>query len=359
MRRLFICSTPYQILNAINIAFHEQQVQNDILIVKAFDLEMLDDLYLREVFSSIYFSRLVKYSDNSLHRYFQRIHYLLTPEAFLRDHIEHIERIDIDSLCHYNEICFSYLLSECEAIMALNREAEIIRMEDGIGSYFGDIYAQSFGWKYFLFARLFKRGYAISTPSRIILNNTSFYKNYDSEKACPAPKFDDEFVRFANRVFKSSSPTYRHLIWLSQPLNLFKEKPELLQGFSEYLSAWQNDLCVKVHPREIILDAYRQLYIVEDKGLWELSIHNIDIESKILLGVYSSAQFTPKILFDKEPYVILLYKLFPEVIENQDEMENFIRIFIESYRNRNKVFIPESFEDVSEILDELCKQDKM
>ena len=350
MRRIFICSTPYQIMNALNVAFHDEQTENDLMIVESFDLSRLSMQAMETCFNNVYFSRRVHYSSFKLKRYVQRTKYLLCPQKYLEDHLRKSSKSGNETFQHYDEICYSYLLSECEALIAMNREADIIRMEDGIGSYFGDIYAQSFGWKYFLFAKVFRVGYAISKPRKIVLNNIDLYHNKDRGIACQAPEFDKDFVEYANTVFGGGSPDYHRLIWLTQPLNIFIEKPELLSHLSNFLASWRDDMSVKVHPREAIDDNYNMYDVVEDKSIWELTIHNIDVENKILLGVYSSAQFTPKILFDKEPYVILLYRLFPKVLENQEEMEEFIRFFKQSYRNKNKVIIPESWQSLQQVL---------
>ena len=55
--------------------------------------------------------------------------------------------------------------------------------------------------------------------------------------------------------------------------------------------------------------------ILSTIGPWESAINDIDdIESKILISISSTAIITPKLMCNKEPYVISLVYIFEEYI---------------------------------------------
>lgn len=68
---------------------------------------------------------------------------------------------------------------------------------------------------------------------------------------------------------------------------------------------------MKIHPTKFI-DIYDELDIKIDcfQQMWELAWCFDDItKNNVLIGFSSTALITPKLLFNKEPIVICLYKL--------------------------------------------------
>lgn len=73
---------------------------------------------------------------------------------------------------------------------------------------------------------------------------------------------------------------------------------------------------------------------------------------KILMSVFSSACIMPKIMFDEEPFVILLYKLIDvsdETAINSDIIDLVYKVK-ESYQNPERFVIPETFEELTQII---------
>lgn len=112
---------------------------------------------------------------------------------------------------------------------------------------------------------------------------------------------------------------------------------------------------IKAHPRQ-------KESTLGGKGLsvstnhtipWEVEILNIDIRKKIQITIFSGACVSPKLLFDEEPIVIFLYKLLPvdESVWGED-MIHFADELGNTYRDRSRYFIPESFEE----FEDYCKK---
>ena len=67
----------------------------------------------------------------------------------------------------------------------------------------------------------------------------------------------------------------------------------------------------------------------------------------------------PKILKNVEPYVIFLYKLlFDDLDEDYwKNIEVFIRKFKANYSKTNKIIVPETIEELEKIMDKLKKEE--
>ena len=89
----------------------------------------------------------------------------------------------------------------------------------------------------------------------------------------------------------------------------------------------------------------------------ELECCNTISDNHILIGGFSTAQLMPKILDGAEPYLIFVYKLFFDSKELSSTFwkstETFIYKFRDQYKNKNKVFIPETMEEFKAILEKL------
>ena len=76
-----------------------------------------------------------------------------------------------------------------------------------------------------------------------------------------------------------------------------------------------------------------------------------DIEDRVLVGICSTAMYSPKLIFGKEPYVIDLHKIaFGEEKKVYSELCNKMRSL---YQDSQKVFCPETLEDLLEIINKL------
>ena len=112
---------------------------------------------------------------------------------------------------------------------------------------------------------------------------------------------------------------------------------------------------VKAHPRQ-------RKSTLSGKGIavslnhtipWEIEIMNVDIHKKVQITIFSGACVSPKLLFDEEPIVIFLYKLLPlEASVWGEDMIKFANELGNTYQDKSKYFIPETFEE----FEEYCKK---
>ena len=76
---------------------------------------------------------------------------------------------------------------------------------------------------------------------------------------------------------------------------------------------------------------------------WEVLLLNLDLEDRIFVSVHSTACLTPKLVFDQEPTVILLYRLVEELFERLPPHlrpnEAFFQAVRDTYRRPERFLI--------------------
>ena len=118
---------------------------------------------------------------------------------------------------------------------------------------------------------------------------------------------------------------------------------------SQYID--KRDVIVKSHPRqkqsalrELGFDMYERYTIP-----WEVLTFNQNMNDKTLLCIFSTSCTNPKLMFDEEPRVIMLYKLIGiDYSFFGKGMIDFVEGVGKLYRDKDKFFIPESWEELEE-----------
>ncbi len=120
----------------------------------------------------------------------------------------------------------------------------------------------------------------------------------------------------------------------------------------------RESVAVKLHPSTGDSGYGPDIITIKTKIPFELFAGSIDIENKIIIAIYSTACFTPKQVFDKEPTVIFLYKLV-----NADSGGIINKNFFDGsaglkkkYSASEKVIVAEDLEDITATLDAHLKR---
>lgn len=124
----------------------------------------------------------------------------------------------------------------------------------------------------------------------------------------------------------------------------------------DMLSLWKNvsrfinkdTTIVKSHPRqkesalrELGFDMYERYTIP-----WEVLILNQNMNDKTLLSIFSTSCVNPKLMYDEEPRIILLYKLIGmDYLFFGEGMIKFVEGVANLYKDQDKFFIPETWEE--------------
>lgn len=229
--------------------------------------------------------------------------------------------------------------------------SKIYLIEEGIGEYY--IFDnQGKHEPYYAFQKNVMGRYLLSPE---------LYKHqseYDIIKA-PSLSEDTDFIKLINSVFGSVENINARCIYFAQPYDsdFGVGSMELKEGkVMDILSGCipHQDIVCKLHPRQE-RGSFYNLKTIDTLASWEqylLSSENID--DKILVSISSTALLTPKLLQNKEPYVICLIQLFEEELckiitkENYNSLLNIMFTIKEMYEDSNAFLIPSSFEELEE-----------
>lgn len=193
----------------------------------------------------------------------------------------------------------------------------------------------------------------------VFIYNQSLYNGIMETKALP--KFDVSLFKtseneeiqkenFPKRLFLGT-PIESMDSLLAQNLGGNEKKifqlyvSEKLKDVYSILSS--ENFLYKTHPNEVLNGIRNRFNIYHTNLPWELNINSCG-DRNILISVFSTAAITPKILYNKEPRVIFLFRLLqPYLFFQAEELLTRVR---NSYKDKDRVVAPRTIKELSEIL---------
>lgn len=345
-RKLFVCDTPYQIMNSILIAKEKPEETSDIYVLKQFKNS---DYVVSKLKDCGIFDEVVGFEPYK--KYYGILHKAVTlkriffPLRTLKKYSE--EKFKIHQ---YAEVYFSYYTPFSDSVRLVNSNSDFIEYEDGIGTYRVNDLEDLARTKLFGFInRYFLSGSLSYNVKAIYLNHPECYNNSDNLETVKIP-FSKDYSAFKQIFGYKPDNIYdnNRFVYLTQPL----EETELGESAADterkILSELGESVVVRVHPRQNP-ENYSGYSVDGANNQWELECADSINDSHILIGAFSTAQFTPKMLFDKEPGVIFTYKLYGDAFENAADTVNMLRSM---YKNPEKVIVAE---DINQLADYISK----
>lgn len=363
MKYLYYCNSAYQLLNIMNLHYHRNNGFENIVDYSA-DLVLRNgfsnvDNIVRilkdnKVFSNIFIVDRKENTTSKLHL-INSIKNIIFPLNYLKDNYP----IDINLIKNqYDYIVTTKFTPFIAAMWQVNKKAKLHLHEDGAGSYIAYFDLEMRSKSYKMFYKLFNNGKDFYNYEKIYLNNKDIYTRDDKNLVVEIPKFNKDYLKQIKKMFKEYIYDYGDIdiYWLSQKLDDSKGK-ESFDAEEEvlYLKKYKDKVLYCPHPRYFLCE--HDFKISDIKQIWELQVLDQDnFDDKLIISVHSTACLTPKILFDKQPYVIFLYKL---VIKHDwyffKEMEKVIELFKNSYSDPSKIMIPETLAEYKECIDSYIK----
>ena len=255
----------------------------------------------------------------------------------------------------YDYLCVPKVSKISLSIWLLNKKARIQLFEEGMGTYYG---GQHMCYEYNThqdFYQLLNGGKEFAQYEAVYVNDSRLYLGEDKDKVIDIPKYDNNYLKTLKNTFSSVlfKDTNKNIYWIGQYMIGVNSKDDLNVTIANALKNYKNSVVFCPHPR-IELEIDKDIERLESNKAWELSLLNIDdIKNKCFISIYSTAIFSAKLLYDVEPYMILTIKLLKnEKDEHFKTMEKIIDIFKTTYRNPNKIMIPNTKEELNKYIKE-------
>lgn len=351
-----ICtSTPYQTLNAIIMRLSVYNHDNVDLYYRNFSKYsdfILSQLRSERIFDNIFEWNFCKTS-NSIFYVNQTIQQCFFPRSYVtsqtKNNLDYNKQYDKMSITVGNFYEIALIKSfHCDSIFTY---------EDGFISYSADyLHSHNRGkiWN-LLNGRFLKK----IKPQTLFLHRPEFYGGNSKEHACQIPEYyslDSSACKMIDRIFGyRSNDDYSNsrVVFLTQPWNeVASNAIDVNEEIFRILNNYR--FIIRKHPRDNYQYCFDTNIVIDEGGSWELTSLDVIGEKHILIAMNSTSQLIPKLLSNKEPYLIYTYKMYK--IHNEEFLKN-AEIMVKKaklmYNNNNKIYVPNTIEDFRSIINSL------
>lgn len=357
---LFVCDRPLQILNSVNFILGNNLNENDncdICIYGEFNnaKSLYESLKKTNIFRDVIFIRQLPVYSGIINKVF-----IASCILFPRQTLTRYSSSEIKIKNSYDFICYTFPSIIAICLKRVYKYSKTIGLEDGSANYIGDVLSDFSSKTFDAFNKILFHGKLTGKYDVLYLNNPKMACDHNCLVKRLPPLNDRETFSKLSEIFhyeKNEIYLNNKIVYLTQPLNElkgFKEDNEidLLKKIKDIAGErW----VVRVHPKQKI-EGYSEYNLDSYNNMWELECINQIRDDNVLVGTFSTAQFYPKILVDKEPCLIFTYKL---LIHDSEKDEYWLRAsqMIEklkrAYRDPDKVFVPGTVDEFRSLLNML------
>lgn len=353
---IYICDTPFQVLNCINYIYHNKKKNTNILFL-GMQFSGANELVLQlrktELFEQIYtFKYTIK---TGLVHKFKRIFEILFPLNQISNYI--LDAFDINDLS-VDEMYFCVPTHFALMFRWIFPESRLIYLDDGTGSYSGDMITRLLDKQHRLFYSMMGRKIDSWYPECLYVNNVEICKTQITKDIRGLPRIDKNEKKFwsiLTDVFSYNiQEIYRDktVIYLTQMNQYNKsEMEEIDKSLIKILDKYKGMTIVRPHPRGLFNDE-KSFCVDKSNCMWELLCGDCIDGKSLLVSRFSTSQFIPKIIYNKEPYIIFLYKIYSDVLYEDDytRIDELVTIFQNYYHDDNKILIPNTIKEFESCL---------
>lgn len=357
-RSCFVCKSPYQVIGAISIV-QGLKIDADMFLLGTFgDYEKLTvSLRNYQLFRNVIPIDCKRFRHRSkIWLVYQMLHSKREVSSFLPDGVAY-------DFFYTSSMTHSKLILKHE-LERRNPDMQYVLFEDGLGSYS-------------VSPSVFRRA-----KMRRILECLFHWKGFEAENTSLMVTNPSLLVlpKEIKNVKVKKMPTFS---WKSQNLDMLldifsvscdKFIGERVVLFDVTRGVYKNDLDVKLDRMDecynIIVERFSYDNVINKPHPRSRSKSSInikeykftgvpmeilyagmsDLENRILIGTFSTALFTPKMMFDKEPVIICLYKIvWPSNTDIPCTFNNLSSI----YRHKERLIVPETIEELKDHLNQI------
>lgn len=361
----FFGISPFQLISCVNIAAEKTKSKN--ILFTSQESGITEKLKNHKFFSKVYLISRKKL--RSLCSYL--IKTLFFPQKAIHDQIsDYNDELIFDEI--YCTDCNSIMCSIYFYNKKWNPELKLHLIEDGARNYciqldhyktfrkFAKILGTELYIDEFCDAVVFEPKMLHNFSHLSVKNQVKFYKNKKAESVISEIYID----KISEGEMSNNS-----IIYFDQPIKLgdfahFQiTESEVFDLLKKTLP--EERLKVKIHPKLKQKDMDKN--IVKSLVFEPYFVKNQEIlDNLVLISLSSTALFSPKLIFDREPTVIFIYKLFDQYFSQQDVKDEFICYTNGSfdsavdklrslYSNKNKVICVSTLKELEKILKNIEK----
>jgi hypothetical protein len=344
MANLIVCNTPYQIFNAVNIVINKiegcDKTNTDIVIEKLFNnaeqlCVRLKTLNLFRIISTVSMCRS-SVSGGKIKAFWR----LMNIDKELDNYMFSYKSMIMNN---YDKIWIGDASILGLIFLNKNKNTEILLYDDGLSSYSKNPLDFSQSTAYKICGKLFKLGIYRYRIKKLYLNNKEIGQGNRFQKI-QLPSF--LLYNPAREILKSLFEYDQKASYLNRfKIIILGQMFEELQGYNDYgltdlfSHIDTTQILLRKHPRDQTL--YQNYVIDNGKNMWEMECMENITNEHVLISLCSTAQFCPKMIANKEPSLIFLYKIMlnknSSLVKDYDLLtENLIR----DYKDKTRIYIP-------------------
>ncbi len=364
---LFICSSAYQLLNAISIVKNEK-IEADVLFLKGNMNEVCNFNLMKELkfFNAVYSTNILNEVDEIYESKNNIV--TLTIKKF-------IYYLNINKICNklpnnnqiYSKVYISYADVPHQSIyFFFKKKGAILSMyEDGIYTYEFLSIKESITKK--ILCMFLFRSYYLNECKEIWVRRIDKI-NINQDSNIIIRKIENNLFEFKSDLVKVFNYDINDLEKISNRLIVFdqsnievndivKKQIEIVDIISKVIGSDQ--LVIKLHPstnKILYSDTYN---LITSKVPFEILMCMCSMSNKVLISIFSTACFSPKLLLGEEPYIILTYKILGlfDIHFLNDGYLNFIKKMKCEYSDPNKIKEPDTIEELIDIVRDILVQE--
>ncbi|MBQ9872356.1 MAG: hypothetical protein IJM27_10570 [Eubacterium sp.] len=363
MDAMYICTTPFQVMSAISLVVDREE-KADLYIDPQFEgaAEMAERIRQRKIFDTVKVLdkvkaiRYVRGADSTLQRY-RRIFALYHQIDVVAGEILIPDRSYTAMYATHNVFIANLVMVYFSKFEIKTR---IYFFDDGEGSYDNrDIFKISRGDQ--LSKRIILKGKRMYKPRRYYMYSPHLFSNMHPTNVTPVyslPNFNKhpEVKEHLAAVFEITEEK-----GIKEPVIILDALKEVV------LSPSDDEKIVKLYDRlqeefgadRVIVKRHPRDKRTYENPIKEYAYKNMPFEciclasdpgKMTLITLLSTSTIMPKLLMDEEPRIVLLYHLFKRLEGDDEDRDRFFEMTKETYRDPSRICIPNTEEELDEVI---------
>jgi len=361
-RLCIICDTPYQLLNTISYACSQKEFEYsnvDVLVCnRDISENQINNLKKRAEIGRVFFYNTDLVDNKRGKSLIYKAYRFFLPETFINGYVAGKEKI---KCTNYSHLLCAFPMPITVAFTMANPKVRIRLMDDGIGTYTGNIHMPLSKKKSIM---LFLKG--ASSPwnriEKVYLNNKRYYEGGLALDYEELPRFsdgDDMLNNAIQEIFgyrEGDEYSRNRMIYLTQPLDLGDDRAEIYWKTEKTIQTVFKEKEIKIlirrHPKQPGYK-FKGMAVDNTNNLWELVCRYQITDEHCLIGCFSTAQFSPKFLFDKEPWIIFTYSLYRGLFDEDAliRMNQMVKKLRNTYEKKYKVIVAENQDELYQMIE--------